>query len=324
MDDLSELKHSLQNLSGNKFEYFVSSVWSSMGWSTKITQHSRDYGVDVIATKSGIYSQKVVIQAKCYSDGNKVGRPAIQQYSTLEDQVPDTDTVIVVTSSSFTSDATKLAKKLNVKTVNGDELAEFALRHAPEELFGSIEDQNKAMGQTDQIPIRQSTTESVSTENLSPSEQDLAEIYSGYYSRYEKDLKGQLKKDRRLIFQLAKNKQFKQRNYITRNKTHYINIAPEVPKLLKRVKLTAEKYGWEVKNIGSELSNGLGIHRAKNKKMYSVVLDTGNTFNEFNAERQAKITSLLFSSVIDEEVSGTEVKEATGVYTRSSPATKIE
>jgi len=75
----------------------------------------RDRGVDVIVKKSGMYDEKAVIQTKCYSEGNKVGRPEIQQYNTLREQEPGVDTVIVVTSSGFTCEAQQLANTLNVK-----------------------------------------------------------------------------------------------------------------------------------------------------------------------------------------------------------------
>jgi hypothetical protein len=326
MDGSSELKSSIQNMRADEFEAFVASVWSSRGWTTEITQSGRDEGIDIIATKSGIYDQKGVIQAKCYSDDNKVGRPDIQQYSTLEEQVPDADTVIVVTSSSFTSDATALAEQLNVKTVDGGELTQAALTNLPEQQLELLLNQRDSYNSVEQDSNRQLSKPFIPTDDLTQSEQDLEEIYRGYYKRYTEDAKGQSEKDRRLIFQLESDGKFEMIDYIVRGRTHYIRISPEPTELLKKVAVTAEKYGWEILNIEVEQVNraGFTIHRVQNNSAFSIVLNTGTVTDVADPGRQAKITSLFFSSLFNQGLSDTEVKEATGVYTRSSPITEIE
>ena len=129
MDRQSQVQTTLQELDPDEFESLVATIWSAMGWETNVTQTSRDQGVDVIATKSGVVEQKLAIQAKCYAPENKVGRPSIQQYSSIQEQFPDVDSVAVVTSSGFTSEAISLAKQLNVKTVAGDELARTSIEY---------------------------------------------------------------------------------------------------------------------------------------------------------------------------------------------------
>jgi len=326
MGNPSAFKSSLQNLQPDEFEAFVASVWSSMGWSTEVTRSSRDEGIDIVATKSEVYTQKAVIQAKCYSDENKVGRPDIQQYSTLKEQVPDADTVIVVTSGSFTSDAKDLAEQLNVKIVNGVELSQSALNYLPEEQLDPIRDRELKDDQREPVQSSQHSADSIPTDDLSQSEQDLADIYRGYYKRYIDDAKNQADKDRRLIFQLDGGERFNQCNYLLRDRTHYLRLSPEPIELLKKLALTVKKYGWEVLNIEVEPVEraGFNINRIKNDSAFSMVIDTGTTADVADPERQAKITSLLFSSVFGQDLSGVGIKEATGIYTRSSLTAEIK
>jgi HJR/Mrr/RecB family endonuclease len=61
-------------MSGDEFEQFVANLFTKMGYATKVTPHSRDFGVDVIAERDGI---KIGIQAKRYT--NPVSNSAIQE-----------------------------------------------------------------------------------------------------------------------------------------------------------------------------------------------------------------------------------------------------
>ncbi|MFC7059975.1 restriction endonuclease [Halovenus salina] len=110
-----------------EFEQLVANVWEQRGWETTVTTGSSDRGIDVIAEKSGPFSQKHLIQAKRYSAGNKIGSPDIQQYSSLRQQESDVDAVVVVTTSSFTAQAQQTADDLNVKLVDGNDLCEMIL-----------------------------------------------------------------------------------------------------------------------------------------------------------------------------------------------------
>ncbi|MFB6145568.1 MAG: restriction endonuclease [Candidatus Nanohaloarchaea archaeon] len=67
-----------------------------------VTRASNDRGIDIVAEKEQPYHQKVLIQTKRYSKGNKVGSKEVQQYYSLKDQEDNVDQVITVTTSSFT------------------------------------------------------------------------------------------------------------------------------------------------------------------------------------------------------------------------------
>lgn len=124
-----DIRTRLQEIDPYEFEDFVAELWQEEGWDTTVSQGSNDMGVDVIAEKKGTINQKLAIQAKRYSDGNKVGRPKVQQYHSLKEQDTDADAAVVVTTSSFTDKARLWAHEHNVKLVNGDDLVDMLRKH---------------------------------------------------------------------------------------------------------------------------------------------------------------------------------------------------
>lgn len=121
------IKRRLQRMDDYDFEHFVADIWTRRGWETEVSQASLDAGIDVTATKTTPYKQKKLIQAKRYGENTTVGGPEIQQYASLKHQQIDADSVVVVTSNAFTRSAEERANELNVKLVNGDDLAELVL-----------------------------------------------------------------------------------------------------------------------------------------------------------------------------------------------------
>ena len=75
-----------------------------MGYEAQVTKASGDQGIDVIAEKDGF---KIGIQAKCYS--GSVSNSAIQE-AVAGLQYYNLDKTIVVTNSSYTASAIKLAE----------------------------------------------------------------------------------------------------------------------------------------------------------------------------------------------------------------------
>ena len=123
IETVGELKRVLQQMDPYAFEHFVADLWERMGWSAEVSSAAMDEGVDVVATKSSPYDQRVVIQAKRYGPNTTVGSPDIQQYASLIHQYDGVDKVIVVTTNEFTGPAQDLAERLNVKLIDGDGLA---------------------------------------------------------------------------------------------------------------------------------------------------------------------------------------------------------
>jgi cold shock CspA family protein len=81
---------------------------------------------DFEATKLG---RKEVVQVKHYSLDNKVGSQEVREYATLYQQVPDANTVVIVTSSSFTQQAEELAEDLKVELFDRQSLSEEIENH---------------------------------------------------------------------------------------------------------------------------------------------------------------------------------------------------
>lgn len=130
-----ELLSQLREIDEYEFEKLVADTWEQRGWETTVTTGSSDRGIDIIVKKNNPFKQKHVIQAKRYAEGNKVGSPDIQQYSSLQQQEPNVDSVIIVTTSSFSVQAKEIADDLNVKLVNGRELSQIILDNDPGSLL---------------------------------------------------------------------------------------------------------------------------------------------------------------------------------------------
>lgn len=112
----------LNSIGPTEFEELIAEIWAELGYETEVTPSSRDRGIDVIATKEIPVTEKVLIQAKAYSEHNKVGSREIRNYATLYQQETAVDRVVVVTTGEFTADAETLAKDLDVRTVDRDDL----------------------------------------------------------------------------------------------------------------------------------------------------------------------------------------------------------
>lgn len=144
MDDTlspDEIKSQLQEMDPYEFEKLVAKIWDLQGYQTTVSKGSGDRAIDVEASKETPVPQKVLIQAKRYSEGNKVGADKVRKYATLYQQVPDADTVVIVTTSRFTREASQIAQEQNVKAINIDSLVEL-LEDAPnvvEEYLDSTE-----------------------------------------------------------------------------------------------------------------------------------------------------------------------------------------
>ena len=142
------IRTQVQSIDPYEFEDFVADMWEKEGWDTSVSKGSNDMGVDVVAQKSGTIGQKAVIQAKRYSDGNKVGRPKIQQYHSLKQQDTEADAAVVVTTSDFTDQARLWAHDHNVKLVDGDELADMVRKHNAEALVEQYASSEKSKSTT--------------------------------------------------------------------------------------------------------------------------------------------------------------------------------
>ena len=103
----------------SEFETYCAEVLRRRGWNARVTQQSRDQGVDIIATKSGL---RIVLQCKLYS--NPVGNKAVQEAAAGRAH-EQAEVGIVVTNSSYTAPAEALAHTNKVLLLHYSELADL-------------------------------------------------------------------------------------------------------------------------------------------------------------------------------------------------------
>jgi restriction system protein len=109
--------HSLLQLSPRQFEKAIAELYEALGFNAILTPPSNDEGRDVIAENG---NQTLYIECKRYAAGNLVGRPALQK---LVGAIPDGRIVgVFVTTSGFSSPATKYAKERGVTLIDGLQL----------------------------------------------------------------------------------------------------------------------------------------------------------------------------------------------------------
>lgn len=106
-------------MDGVEFENLIDAKFQKMGYKTQLTKATKDYGVDLIATKN---KKSIAIQIKRYN--RNVGVKAIQEVIAAK-AFYKTDTAMVLTNSYFTKPAKNLAKETNVILVDRSKLAKI-------------------------------------------------------------------------------------------------------------------------------------------------------------------------------------------------------
>lgn len=110
----------LRTMDNYAFEMLVADVWEELGYKTTVSQQSNDRGLDIMAVHRAT-GEKVAVQVKCYAGSNKIGRPAVQQYSSLYRQ-ENADAVYIVSTGYYTDTAIESGRELGVTLINGVDL----------------------------------------------------------------------------------------------------------------------------------------------------------------------------------------------------------
>ena len=113
---------SIQNidkLDGYQFEYVLKFLFEKMGYNVENTPLAGDQGADLILNR---FNEKIVVQAKCYSD--KVTNKAVQEVVASIAQY-NANKGIVITNNEFTASAIELASANSIELINRDILVKL-------------------------------------------------------------------------------------------------------------------------------------------------------------------------------------------------------
>lgn len=117
----------IDQMDGLQFESYLKVLLEKLGYKSKVTNGSHDFGADLIMKNN---NKKIVIQAKRYGYKNHISLNAIQEVFTAQTYYKANES-IVITNSMFTKSAKKLAEACNVKLYDRYELAELINKIQP-------------------------------------------------------------------------------------------------------------------------------------------------------------------------------------------------
>lgn len=154
-DILSNLdsRPNIAELSPSEFESLMTNLFEKMGLETRLTQASRDGGVDCVAwDMRPVVGGKVVIQAKRYK--NTVGVSAVRDlFGTMMNEGAAKG--ILVTTSGFGASAYDFAKNKPIELVTGSNLlsmlSEYADINAKIDFPQGWEDENPRMSEAEPV-----------------------------------------------------------------------------------------------------------------------------------------------------------------------------
>lgn len=131
-EDLSEaLLTKLRNTDPFVFENMMIQLMSKMGYKGAdgkafVTQKSNDGGIDGILNQDALGLRKIYVQVKRYAEDNTVSRQTISQFHGDLD-LQGAGTGVFITTSSFTKGAEAVAKRFNIKLIDGEALTKLMI-----------------------------------------------------------------------------------------------------------------------------------------------------------------------------------------------------
>lgn len=112
----------VDKMSGRKFEEYLQALLKAKGYYVQLTPASGDYGADLILSTKG---KKIIVQAKRYK--KNVGVKAVQEIASAKSHYR-ADECWVITNSSFTEQAKKLASSNQVRLIDRKHLMNWMLQ----------------------------------------------------------------------------------------------------------------------------------------------------------------------------------------------------
>ena len=131
-DLASELLQKVMEQTPQFFEQLVLDLLRAMGYGTsaQTTPFVHDDGIDGIIFEDKLGLGRIYVQAKHYTVGNNVGKPAVQQFSGALDEQHSTKGIFI-TTSDYSKEAKSYVKTLpkSIVLINGEELAKYMIEY---------------------------------------------------------------------------------------------------------------------------------------------------------------------------------------------------
>jgi restriction endonuclease Mrr len=110
-----------------EFECVVADLFTKMGYSTRTTKKTGDYGIDVVAQDG---TDVIAIQVKKYMKGNNVGNRDVQMLlGAMQLSTVKANKAIIITTSDFTVQAKEQAKEAPIELWNGTYFNSLILKY---------------------------------------------------------------------------------------------------------------------------------------------------------------------------------------------------
>jgi restriction system protein len=120
------LSKQIEELTPYEFEHYIAELFKKMGYKSRTTNASGDYGVDVIAKNK---EEIIAIQVKKYK-GSPVGNKEVQRLlGAMQMKKIQADRCILITTSRFTQNAINQAEGCPIELWDGKDLAKIIKKY---------------------------------------------------------------------------------------------------------------------------------------------------------------------------------------------------
>lgn len=148
------IKRLKNNLTDEQFEHFCAGLLRCMGYHVRVTRHSGDGGVDIIAHRDELGFEGPIIRAQCKQTFSTIGGPDVQR---LLGAIQTNENALFFTLGDYSSDAVRIERgKSNLRLINGSDLVQLIFNN-----YEKLEPQFKTL-----LPLKRSYSPSVVQNDL--------------------------------------------------------------------------------------------------------------------------------------------------------------
>jgi restriction system protein len=117
------IKRLKNNLSAEQFEHFIAELLRCMGYYARVTPHTGDGGVDIIAHRDELGFQPPIIKVQRKQTLSTIGGPAVQQ---LLGAIQSDENALFVSLGDYSSDAVRIERaKSNLRLIGAVDLVQL-------------------------------------------------------------------------------------------------------------------------------------------------------------------------------------------------------